>query len=215
MENNKREWPPVRRPRRRGFNIRPVAMVLALVLLVGAAVGGTVAWLTSTPTPVVNTFTAANVEISLAETKTNFKMVPGCTIEKDPKVTVNESKTDVDIYLFVKIEQSANYNDYMEDYKLADGWTELGSANPGVYYREVKTTDNTKEFFVLKDNKVVVRDTVTKTMMEAIDGVVADGQAATADEELGARPTLTFTAYAIQKPQTGTAAEAWAKLSSP
>ena len=41
MENNKREWPPVRRPRRRGVNIRPIALALALVLLVGAAVGGT------------------------------------------------------------------------------------------------------------------------------------------------------------------------------
>ena len=46
---------------------KALALVLAVVLLVGAAIGGTVAWLTDKTGDVVNTFTVGNIDIELAE----------------------------------------------------------------------------------------------------------------------------------------------------
>ena len=216
MENNKREWPPVRRPRRRGFNIRPVAMVLALVLLVGAAVGGTIAWLIDDTDPIANTFTVGNIDIALTETfntdsdgdqendKWFGKMVPGCTIDKDPKVTVVGGSEDC--WLFVEVVESTNLDSFI-NYEVADGWKELSA---GIYYREVAASDIDQKFGVLKDDEVSVLAGVTKDMMDAIE----DGSATS--------PTLTFTAYAIQQAGltdqntdgTVDAVDAWKLISS-
>ena len=163
-------------------------LLLALVLIAGAAVGGTLAWLTDTTEAVQNTFTTSDIKIELAESKNlDLKMIPGWTITKDPKVTVKANSEDC--YLFVKIEELNNFSDFMT-YTVADGWTQLKNASnndvPGVYYREVNTSTTNQEFAVLKDNQVAVKGTVTKADMEAlnVNGAV--------------KPTLTFTAYAVQ-----------------
>lgn len=163
---------------------KTLTLLVALVLVVGCIVGGTLAWLTAKSDPVVNTFTTSDIDITLTETKggdkREFKMIPGWTIKKDPKVTVVAGSEDC--YLFVKLEKSANFNDYME-YAMADGWMQLTDVD-GVYYREVSA--NTKidqEFYVLENNQVTVKGTVTKKMM---------GTAKTT------KPTLTVTAYASQ-----------------
>ena len=44
-------------------------------------------------------------------------------------------------------------------YEMAEGWTELES---GVYYREVAMKDTKQEFPIIKNNKVTVKNTVTK-----------------------------------------------------
>ena len=67
-----------------------------------------------------------------------------------------------------------------------------------VYYREVGAVTDDTPFNVLKDNQVIVSDTLTK---EDIKGITA-------------KPTLTFTAYAVQKDGIDTAADAWAKISA-
>ena len=177
-------------------------LLLALVLIAGAAVGGTLAWLTDTTEAVQNTFTTSDIDITLVETTSEFKMVPGCTIEKDPKVTVIAGSEKC--YLFVKIEKSSNFDSFMT-YTVAAGWTQLTDASdndvPGVYYRVVEASNADQEFAVLKDNQVTVKDTVTKADMEALKA---------ADATL---PTLTFTAYASQymknNTESFTAAEAW------
>ena len=195
MENNKREWPPVRRPRRRGINIRPIALLLALVLLIGGAVGGVVAWFIDQTDPVENTFTVGNIDIALEESNNlNLKMVPGCTIKKDPLVTVEGGSEDC--WLFVEIVESTNLDSFI-NYEVADGWKELSA---GIYYREVAASDIDQKFGVLKDDEVSVLAGVTKDMMDAIE----DGSATS--------PTLTFTAYAIQKAGFDDAAAAWEKV---
>ena len=69
--------------------MRRMLFTLALVLVVAvASVGGTIAWLTATTDPVVNTFTYGNINIELTETKpTNrqAKIIPGVDIDKDPQ----------------------------------------------------------------------------------------------------------------------------------
>ena len=182
-------------------------LLLALVLIAGAAVGGTLAWLTDTTEAVQNTFTTSDIDITLVETTSEFKMVPGCTIEKDPKVTVKAGSEKC--YLFVKIEKSSNFDNFMT-YTVANDWKALndtnsdGVADDGVYYRVVEASNADQEFAVLKDNQVTVKGTVTKADMEALKA---------ADATL---PTLTFTAYASQYMKNNTepftAADAWTNV---
>lgn len=170
-------------------------VALCLALVVAFAAGGAIAWLTDTTDPVTNTFTVGNIDISLAETTTDFKMIPGNTIAKDPKVTVEAGSEAC--WLFVKIEESDNLDTYIS-YTVATGWTQLTGVD-GVYYRSVDAVTADTEYAVLKDNKVTVKDTVTKDDMDAITKGSTPA------------PTLTFTAYAVQAAGISTAADAWAK----
>ena len=190
---------------------RILALVLACVLCVCIGIGGTLAWLTAQTTPVQNTFTTSDINITLAETDTgkdtdqnantnSYQMVPGYTIAKDPKVTdvANSEKC----YLFEKLEKSANFDRFMT-YEMATGWNQLTGVD-GVYYREVNTSTENQEFAVIANNTVTVKDTVTKGMMNAPDFT---------------NPTLSVTAYASQymknNTESFTAAEAWANITTP
>ena len=196
-----------------GISYKAFAVILAAVLILGGTIGGTMAWLIDDTTPVSNVFTDSDIEITLNETTEDYKMIPGHTIDKDPKVSVAEGSEDC--YLFVKIDKSSNYDTYLADYKIVADWTKL---EDGVYYRTVKTSDETREFsllksgkydslndgeFTWKDNQVLVKPEVTKAQMNAIK------------DKSVVKPTLTFTAYAVQLYKTNgtefTAEQAWAK----
>lgn len=168
------------------------AAAIAATLCV--TIGGTLAWLTDTTDPVKNTFTVGNVEIELAETKDNFKMVPGGTIEKDPKVTVEAESEDC--YVFVKVEESNNLESYI-GYTIDSGWTALPEVD-GVYYRVVEDIVADQTFSVLADDEVSVLEAVTSDMMDAVSG-----------DNAGNAPTLTFTAYAVQKANVTDVNAAW------
>lgn len=196
-----------------------LALTLVFALALALGIGGTVAWLTAKTDSVVNTFTVGDINITLAETATDFKMVPGNDITKDPEVTVKAGSEAC--WLFVKVEKSNNFDAFMT-YSMAADWTEL-PGNSGIYYREVAAltaagaVDAT--FSVLSDNKVTVKDTVTKSDMNGLaeknaDGTPKkdnDGNLVYDDAKL---PKLTFTAYAVQKDNIATAADAWAKVST-
>ena len=172
-----------------------LALLVALVLVIGCVIGGTLAWLTAQSDPVVNTFSTSDIKVELEETTgTEYKMIPGYTISKDPTATVLPGSEEC--YLFVKLEKSQNFDDYMT-YEMAAGW-KLVSGETNVYFRKVLTTDIGTSYSVLKGNQVTVRDTVTKEMMKA------------AEQN---NPTLKITAYASQLYKTNgvkfTAAEAW------
>lgn len=190
-----------------------LALLLALTLVVVGVASGTLAWLTAKSDTVVNTFTTSNIEVKLEETKgedveggKEFKMIPGYTIDKDPKAWVVEGSEDC--YLFVKV--TAENNTYVSggstvnylSYKIADGWT-LVPGQTDVYYRTVTSTEmgDTHKFSVLENDQVTVSGDVTSAMMTAA---------------ANAQPTLTVTAYASQlhknAGETFTAAEAWANI---
>ena len=180
---------------------KSLALFLAIAIVVVGVVAGTVAWLTAQTTAVKNTFTTSDITIELTETTgESYKMIPGCTIKKDPKVTVKTGSEAC--YLFVKLEKSENFDQYMT-YEMAEGWTAL-PGNAGVFYREVAAATADTTFAVLKDNQVTVKDKVTKEQMNAL----------TADTY----PTLTVTAYASQlyknNTEKFTAAAAWANIAS-
>ena len=171
---------------------KTLALVLALTLLVAGVVGGTLAWLTDQTAEVKNTFTVGDINIGLTETTTDYKMVPGNTIAKDPTVTVKANSEAC--WLFVKVTESANLDDFIT-YAIATGWTELEA---GVYYREVPASAPDQTFSVLAGDAVTVKSDVTRAMLE------------TAKTDA---PTLTFKAYAIQKDHFATADAAWAEVS--
>lgn len=224
------------RHRRRKFGSKSLALVLACVLLVGGVIGGTVAWLTADGGFVTNTFTESDIDITLSETKPENKtapMVPGWTIDKDPKVTVEADSEDC--WLFVKITESTTPDlDAYISYAIAAGWETIQAEDANgvtVIGRKVYKDDAIKTFDILgageytdpmgtvsvttddfkiewSANQVCVKPSVTEQMMEAIST---------------RKPTLSFQAYAVQLFKTNsdgdkentddefTAAEAWAR----
>ena len=189
-----------------GRSFRGLVLVLALALIVGVAGGATFAWLTAKTDPVVNTFTYGDINITLAEsTGSDYKIIPGVDIGKDPLVTVL-AKSEA-CWLFVKVDEenwpTLTYVDGENtvrkvNYDIADGWTKGDGTNipANVYYREVDAKDAAQEFPVLKDNKITVSDTLTKIEINSIS----------------TKPKLSITAYAIQKDGMGTAEKAWAAI---
>ena len=177
---------------RRSVSSKAFAAVLALVLVLGCALGGTVAWLVAESGPVTNTFTYGDINIALTETTgKDYKIIPGVDIAKDPKVTVKANSEAC--WLFVKVEKSADFDNFVT-FDMADGWKTL-EGQPGIYYREVPevVANANTVLHVLKDDQVSVKADVTKGMLEA----------------LLSQPTLTFTAYAVQKAGIADVATAW------
>ena len=184
--------------RRRSVSSRTFIAMLALVLVIGCAVGGTIAWLTAQTDPVVNTFTYGDINIELTETKPEnqqAKIIPGVDIEKDPKVTVKANSEAC--WLFVKVEETDTFVTGKVTYSIATGWTQGDGKNipANVYYRAVDAVTNDTDFAVLKDNKIYVSEELSKSDIQSIT----------------AQPKLTFTAYAVQKDGIADADTAWTK----
>ena len=184
--------------------------VIALSIALVSVVGVTIAFLVDSQS-VKNTFTYGDINIALEETPDTFKMIPGDYILKDPTVTV-EGGSEV-CWLFVKIEESDNFDDFMTYNVDTAVWNELkvdGVAIPGVYYLELDEVYGETYFEdgvvksdidipVLKkyenaNKEIYVLDTVTKEDLNAADFVA---------------PTLTFTAYAVQKANVNDVKTAW------
>lgn len=181
-----------------GRSFRGLVLVLALALIVGVAGGATFAWLTAKTDPVVNTFTYGDINITLAETTgSDYKIIPGVDIEKDPLVTVKAGSEAC--WLFVKVEEEGTFVANKVTYSIADGWTKGdGTKIPAnVYYRAVDAVKNDTDFAVLKDNKIYVSDTLTKIDIKDISTTT---------------PKLSITAYAIQKDGMANAEKAWAAI---
>ena len=183
---------------RRGPGGKAVTAMLALTLVLVAywAVGGTAAWLAAKSDSIASTFTFGDINITLTETdhQEQIKIIPGVDIPKDLKVTVQANS--VDCWLFVKVEQTGTFVPDKVTYSIDDGWTKGNGAIPeGVYYREVKGVTADEVFPVLKDDKITVSNTLTKEEIQNITD-----------------PTLTFTAYAVQKEGINTAADAWTRI---
>lgn len=205
-----------------------LVLALAALLLVAVGVGGTLAWLTATTDPVTNTFTESDVDITLTETTGDrYKMVPSVDITKDPKVTVKAGSEAC--FVFVKITEAGevSYNegtttvtkkfDDFLTYALASGWEFLDTTNYGnktdnandtyVIYKTQAATESDTALQILANDKVSVKDSVNKAMMDAL---------ALNESEY---PTLTFQAWAIQQANgtdtTFTPAQAWEALGTP
>lgn len=211
--------------------------VIALAVVLSFVVGGTLAWLVDSTNQVKNTFTYGDINIDLWEhpigndgytlnttaevvrgEQTGFKMIPGNTIDKDPTVTVKGGSEAS--WLFIEVTESINFDEFL-CYAIADGWTLYDETITGanintvekdtyVIYRAVAATENDMDFNILdsgtytegsntyawSEKEVFVRSSVNKEMLNVDDFI---------------KPTLTFTAYAVQKDTNiDTVAKAWA-----
>ncbi len=200
--------------------VKLLVTLLSFVLLFCGTMGSSLAWLLDKTDDVTNTFTPSKIKVGLKETYSTFKMIPGHTIDKDPVVTVDADSEDC--WVFVKVTESADLDDYISYNIDSNNWTPLGEDNyPGVYYtysldiekdRNIKVlgegsyyfefdngtpddeSDDINLNFEWNPQQVLTKPQVTETMMEA----VMNGNA---------KPTLTFTAYACQLWKTNEVAD--------
>ena len=191
--------------KRRGISTKALVALLALVLVIGCSLGGSLAWLVDKD-EVTNTFTVGDINITLGETTGNdYMILPGVDIPKDPKVTVEANSEACWLFVQVKEDNWPVFDGVRKaDYQPAAGWIPLDKSNhPGVYYREVDaaTAERGETYGVLLNNEVTVSNTLTKS---EIAEVKKQGQ-----------PLLTFTAYAVQKEGVATVEQAWHIASTP
>lgn len=199
---------------KKSVSMKVVVLLLAVVLLIGCTVGGTLAWLMDTSNAVTNTFSAGNIDISLAETANNgFKILPGKEEEKDPVVTVEGGSEAC--WVFVQVQEKNNVaatdNNNVTTHKYVtweiDGgvWTKLNEDNGVITYyatASYTTQDNDKTYNVLSNAKVSYSDALTKDMIDQLyneDGTINTSK----------QPELNFKAFAVQKEAGDTAAMAW------
>lgn len=164
--------------------------LIVAVLLLSLGIGGTLAYFIASSQRVENTFTVGNVRISLTETTgSEYKILPGATLIKDPFVTVQEGSDDC--WLFVQVDPSQNFDLYCT-YEIRSEWLPLSGVS-GVYYQSVEATAVNRIFRILKNDRVYVRETLTEEMLDAIT----------------VSPNLDITAYAVQSEGIDTPEAAW------
>ena len=187
-------------------------LLLCAVLIVGATVFGTLAYLTDTEA-VTNTFSVGQVHLTLDEAKVNpdgtvvagaarvqenaYHLLPGHTYSKDPTIHVDGKSEDC--YVFVKVDNDiAAYESKDADYTsiagqiAANGWTALDGVE-NVYYKTYEKGQDDKDLEVFQEFQI-------------------DGMANTVDGWDAITPETTkvkVTGYAVQKAGFGTAKAAW------
>ena len=232
------------------ISIKMLAVFMSMVLTVGCVIGGTVAWLIAETDDVINTFTFGNIKLILDETKVDidgnpldengnivedianakritgadeqnsYKLVPGASYLKDPKVTV-EAKSEK-CWLFVSIKENVSFKegktgtfDEFIKYEVAEGWELLETEeNTKIYYRLVENDNEANQVF-----EVLLSDTEGKQV--SVDENLTDERIADLAED--PKPTLTFCAYAVQysgfeledgKTEAAAALDAWNQINS-
>lgn len=182
--------------------ILSVFVMLALTMVVGCAVDGTVAWLVSESESSVSTFTLGDINIKLTgESESQpLKIIPGVGIRRSLKVTVDPNSEAC--WLFVKVE-GTNWSHFPDangtakvfySIDVQKGWIALND-HPGVYYREVSAEDAQRGDAYDVNCNVTVSQMLTKAEVNSIAS--------------GTQPKLSFTAYAVQRDGIGDAFRAW------
>lgn len=189
--------------KKNGFSRKSAALVLALSLLAGGVIGGTIAWLTAEPEKVTNTFTVGKIDITLTESTDAYKMIPGWIIDKDPVVTVKAGSEDA--WVFVVVTEENKLDSYIAYEVDLNNWTKLDGYD-NVYY--TKATDIEKDRVI----KVLGAGTYTDPMGTEDDesddvtvswGINHVGVKPSVTEEMmeeaeNTQPKLSFKAYAVQ-----------------
>ena len=182
--------------------ILSVFVMLALTMVVGCAVDGTIAWLVSESESSVSTFTLGDINIKLTgESESQpLKIIPGVEIRRSLKVTVEPNSEAC--WLFVKVEETnwSHFPDANGTAKVSysvdvqNGWIAL-NGHPGVYYREVSAEDAKTGVEYDVNGVVAVSKELTKAEVNSIAS--------------GIQPQLSFTAYAVQRDGIDDAVRAW------
>lgn len=139
-------------------------MFVAMLLVCIIAVSATIAYLTSTPAPVINTFTVGKVGITLDESdvdeygspqpsasptyENTYKLIPGHSYVKNP--TIHVSGDSEESYLFVKVMNDLagiEKSDTIVEQMRRLGWIEMeGVENIWYFNRTVNANENIRVF---------------------------------------------------------------------
>lgn len=148
---------------------RTVALVLAIALVFAVAVGGTVAYLTSTAN-VKNTFTVGSVNIKLDEAKVtpdgkavtpaervtanDYKLMPGHVYTKDPTVTVLNGSEESYVRMKVTFNNAAAIIAMCTDPEYGDEVTGVENAFPLIRMVNFVEANAAKWDGIIPDNMV-------------------------------------------------------------
>lgn len=166
------------------MNKKTLALVLAMVLVFTAAIGGTIAYLTST-SEVKNTFTVGGIDMDLWETEvdpetweedpneattdanTYEDIYPGAELPKDPTVTI-EANSEA-CYLFVSVENNLP-GVALFTVDSAD-WTAVATnGNKTLYkYNAIVAESDADQSFIVFDGVTIDPDT-SKEALAAVNG---------------------------------------------
>ena len=207
-----------------GKAFKVLSLVLAFVLVIGASVAGTLAWLTAQTPTVTNTFTSAELfanpendftlweheavqkndgTYTLNSTKVfanTYELLPGVDIPKDPTVDVDNLKEYA--YLYIKVSGLPMATGLTATIDTAK-WTALGDKYPNVYVYMGEHANGQKVIEATETNPV----TFTQTILTDNKITVASTFDA---NKAGSLSELKFEAYMVQATGNGAnAAEAW------
>ena len=183
-------------------NVKSIILLILCMASLFIIVSGTVAWLIGKSGLLMNQFSYGNIKITLHddsntgdENKINYEITTGTRIEKRTYIKVKEKSEDC--WLFVKIDETDNFQDFMT-YSMEDGWTKL-EGKENIYYMEVDKSNQEQIFNVIKNNEILVRTDITKEQFSSLT--------------LDNYPSFSVSAYAVQRndkiDDIDTAIEAW------
>ena len=172
-------------------------LVLFLITAMSVAlVSGIYAGYSTTDSATVTAVYVSNGEvyIELAGDNTGV-IVPGAAINLANAPEVTLAKDCSPCYVFIKIDKSAGFDDYLY-FSLSDGWYKV-DGQTDVYFRIQETkvdADAGVTFNVFRDNVIYVDENIENPNTTL------------------ASHSLTVTAYAVLKSGSSNAAAAWAEL---
>lgn len=196
---------------KKSLNMKPLAILLALTLLVGCAIGGTIAWLTAETKAVENTFTVGDITIKLSESTGNtFKIVPGATDAKDPTLAVKEGSEKCYVYALVENNLVLNNGTCVATLDVNENqWTSIATSGNKTLYRYYKEVtpmaddgDNSVDYTILEpvfESVTYDGAKITKENIGELDGkkIIVNGFAHQS-ENIGEGTTLADAAAKAQ-----------------
>ena len=208
---------------------KPLVMVLCAILLVGATILGTIAYLQDSA-EVVNTFTVGNVDLKLdeavpdengeptderTEDGNEYHLIPGGTYAKDPTVTVLKGSEESYVRMLVTISRYDELAEifgepFLPEY-FVGGWDSATWVSTGVISKDDAANTATYEFRYFEavsaeEDEDLVLDALFETVNVPAD-LTGEQLATIADM------TITVEAHAIQATGFADADEAWASFS--
>ena len=190
---------------------KKLTIVVSLLLVMALSIGGTLAYLTDKTDAIENTFTIGNIDITLAESvdtdgdgKANFKIVPGATVAKDPKITVVKGSEQCYVYALIENNLVINNEVVATTDLVATDWIAIGSAGTKTLYRY----------------KAIVNASAADEKLPVFTQVTYNGEKITADNiDTLNNKTIVVSAFAHQAENIGegtttadTAAAGWASV---
>lgn len=171
------------RKKKKSVAVKIALTMLAVVLLIGGTIGGTLAWLAAESGPVTNTFTVGKIEIELKEHELkndgtldtskevvkneNYKILPGATQPKDPFVTVKANSENCYVYVLVTNDLVIG-TDPVAVCDIYANWEQIGKKENSILYRHnaivnASESDQSLQVFskVTYDGEKITKATIT------------------------------------------------------